>query len=229
MVWDKNKPENTSCICKGDDAIRELKSDLEKAFKTEFSSLWQPDKSIHHLFAIPELGLENQIRLREYGSSNLCTLDIFLNNQWNKGTQLVDFSVDSLLISFSNQSFFGWQTYNLATDYMLVIGDIVISNSSGYSLTETISHHHGFSENKETGVAELIHRHSPLSISIKEANQGVHLNILWQTGNVWKVSHTHEVEIISNIYIGNNHYHICFESPIGSFNTHFGKIIKKTI
>lgn len=229
MVWDKNTPENTSCICKGDDFIRELKNDLEKAFKTEFSTLWQPNKSIHHVFALPDLNLENQIKLREYGSSGLCTLDIFLNRQWIRGTQLVDFSVDSLLISFSQQSFFGWQTVSLNTDYMLVIGDVVVSNSSGYSLTETINHHHGFSNNKETGVAELIHLHSPISIVCKEADTEVQLNIIWQTGKVWKKRHNHEVEISAINYIGNNHYHICYETTLGPFNAHFGRIIKKTI
>lgn len=225
-MWDKKTPKQNESISKGDDRIRELKNDLENAFITEFGQEFLFGK--HDFINLPELYLPNQIKLREYATSGLYTLDIFLNNQWNKGTQLVDFNLNSIMPSCSTESFFGWQTISLETSYMLVLGNILITENYGFKLDEDILHHHG-DENKKTSTEILQHTHTSITaVSIADKDTEINVNYGNLTGKVWTKNHTHDVKISINFF-SSGHNHVVSEVNVGNFNTFFCKLIRKVL
>lgn len=224
MVWDKNRPYGTDPIHQGDDVIRELKADLENAFKTEFGSSWDGtvDNSIHNWFNIPELNINRQIKLRQY-SGHYYSLDIFLDNQWIRGTQIVDLPVGSKIIS--DGTYFGWQTVSLDKTYLLVLRNVQTDMEffgSGISPDETIIHSHSILE------YTLEHKHDDAEGSCEYSSDGWDYGKMYDGGKVWHKDHTHPVSIIDVSKNTDKHKHDCLPEVI-KFNIKFTKIIKRVI
>ena len=218
MAWDKTKPSDADPISQGDDVIRELKQDLENAFKTEFGSDWDGslEKSIHNFLTIPEINSEGQIKLRSY--NNGMTLDIFYNGSWLRATQLFDFPIDAILVSKSTESWFGWQIVSLDKNYLLVLGNNLGVYPNGYEPHADIYHTHQVYEQY------IQHTHT-MSATMEHTTNEVKSWRGWEAGNIWKKEHTHPITInVSNPMIAHNH---TLSSEHHKFNVEYCKLIRK--
>lgn len=223
MVWDKNTPTGDELISVGDDRIRELKQDLETAFKVEFGNDWDGsvDKSVHNLLDLPDLSLENQIKLRQYLSTDFYSLDIFINNNWIKGTQIFEFPVNAILVVDSNTSFFGWEFVALSHSYMLVLHNQITFSDTGYSPHETVFDGHLL-------YGKIVEHSHTASGSTGDTSHKTDVKRIWEYGNVWKKEHRHSVAVSNINTVSIIHDHTAYSN---NFNlaTKYCRLIKRIL